>query len=61
MAKEDKYSVRDLKESTAVQDQIKKVFVSVLKEKIIWIVLGAFSIVALDLLKQLASKLIDKI
>lgn len=47
--------------STYVQEEIKKVLWSLLKERIAWLVLGAFSFVALGLLKELVSKLISKI
>lgn len=47
--------------STYVQDEVKKVVWALLKEKILWVVGGAFSYVALGLLAQLFSKLISKI
>ena len=50
-----------VRRSVDVQTEIKTVVWSLLKEKIVWLVLGAFSFVGLGLLKELASKLIGLI
>ena len=50
-----------VRRSTDVQKEIKGVVWTLFKEKIAWIILGAFSFVVLELLKELASKLISKI
>jgi len=47
--------------STYVRDEIKAVVWILLKEKIVWVVLGASTFVFLELLKSLGSALISKI
>ncbi len=47
--------------STPVQTEIKTVVWALMKEKIIWLVAGAFSFILFELIKELGFKLIDKI
>jgi hypothetical protein len=53
--------VEAIKESTAVQDQIKLVFTASLKEKIIWLLFGAVGLVIIGLLQDIGKSLIEKI
>lgn len=50
-----------IRRSVDVQTEIKGVVWCLLKEKIVWLVLGAFSFVGLGLLKELGNKLIGMI
>jgi len=50
-----------IRRSVDVHAEIKCVVWSLLKEKVIWVVLGAFSFVLLEMLRMLLEKLISKI
>lgn len=50
-----------IRRSTDVQKEVKDLVWCLLKEKFIWVIIGAFSFVLFDLLKYLAVRLIDKI
>jgi len=50
-----------IRRSTDVQIEVRNVVWQLLKEKIVWVVLGAFSFAAFELLKELLSTLISKI
>ncbi|MEK7647429.1 MAG: hypothetical protein AAB384_00130 [Patescibacteria group bacterium] len=57
----DKKVGESVRRSTDVQTQIKAVVWCLLKEKIIWIVLGASAFAVLEILKELGTALIKKI
>lgn len=50
-----------VRRSTDVQSEIKCVVWALIKEKIVWIVLGASAFVVLEVVKELGYKLISKI
>lgn len=57
----DKKVLLSIQESHSIREELKKVGWILLKEKILWIVIGASSFVILGLLKELLMKLITKI
>lgn len=57
----DKKVEESLRRSVDVQSQIKCILWALLKEKIVWVILGAFSFVGFELLKSLGLALIKKV